>query len=259
MCPCFAPPILGWGSGCGSGPPNHPIFKNDDGEGLIALGQIGGFANHAESPDYTYSMASSGVLGEGGSIALGPNSGVGTNPAYIDLTDLFGQLNITELTDQVINEARLEIGGMASQATSQNGHVSSEYVVGDLNLKFGSPILGDLTAFVPELAGSILEPVEDLLDELLVDLLCPLLDTITDALSQFSFNIPFVGTVGVTADDIDLEILVWATSPVRCSGTSWVSSRAATERSWWICPMGGSTRTWRHCSVTSMVRLPTRS
>ncbi|WP_217136379.1 choice-of-anchor G family protein, partial [Leucobacter chinensis] len=142
-----------------------PLFKNADGRGLIDLGEVGAWSSYASSPSHTESKASAGGIGEGGAIAVSPNQGVGTNPAYVDLIDLFGQVGVDVLTDNLLDQARLQIGALASSVDCTSGDCTSQYVVAGADLRLRSPLVGTVDNVITSVLNEAIKPVDALVNQ----------------------------------------------------------------------------------------------
>lgn len=194
-------PILDFGS------LQLPLFRNSDtGEGLISLAQAGLFASYAETPSEIDATASAGILGEGGALAISPNSGQGTTPAYVDLIDLFEQFGITDFTEDYVSKARFEVGAFASQAVCSEGDVSSQYALGDAIFELESNLLGGLSGKLPDLAGSIAGLVEDDVNSLIAGLLQPLVDELTNAINGLQFEVFGTPVAGASVDQMSVQV-----------------------------------------------------
>ncbi|WP_446430142.1 choice-of-anchor G family protein, partial [Leucobacter sp. 1207-22] len=177
-----------------------PLLKNPStGKGLITLGQLGAASSYSESTSNTSSKASSGVLGEGGAIAVSPNTGTGTDPAYIDLTELFDQLSVSGLTDTLLDQARLEVGGIATAAESTNDVVTSEYVLAGATLKLRSPAIGELATGLGSVVQTAVQPVSDLVAP--GGALAGLLNTVKGTVNSLS-----LGGLGVKVNSAEVSI-----------------------------------------------------
>ncbi|MBL3682371.1 hypothetical protein D3229_08515 [Leucobacter aridicollis] len=180
-----------------------PLLKNAQGQGLIHLGELGAASSYSESLSDASSKASSGVLGSGGSIAVSPNTGVGTDPAYVDLTDLLDQLNVSGLTDSVLDQARVELGSLATSAESASDVVTSEYVLAGANITVRSPLVGTIATNLGGVVQTAVQPVNDLVES--DGALNKLLTTLKDALNGFDLGVAKikVGAATVAIDGID--------------------------------------------------------
>ena len=123
-----------------------PLISSAEQMGLLHLGELGLLGSYSHAPTATGSRAVAGAVDQDGAIAISPESTPeeAIDPAYIDLTSLFGQLGITALTDEIIDQARIELGAIASAAEANGGALSSDYVLTGLDLKVHSPLVGGI-------------------------------------------------------------------------------------------------------------------
>lgn len=142
-----------------------PLFKNEEGKGLISLAQAGLFGSWAEATSHTESYASSGVLTTNGSIAVSPQDVMGTDFAYIDLVDLFEQVGIDVFTDNILDQARFEIGGLASSAECTDCECESSYAIAGANLNLRSPLVGTLSTVIQSALDTAIIPIDALVNE----------------------------------------------------------------------------------------------
>ncbi|MGP9786725.1 choice-of-anchor G family protein, partial [Glutamicibacter sp. 287] len=141
-----------------------PLLKNAAGEGLIDLGELGALNSYSLADTETHARASSGAVTDGGAIATSPNSGVGDDPAYIDLASLFDQAGIEGLTDQILDEARIELGALASEVDSTNDVVTNDnYVIAGAELELSSPLVATLGTNLGEVFQTAVNPVSGLI------------------------------------------------------------------------------------------------
>ncbi|WP_343876518.1 choice-of-anchor G family protein [Arthrobacter russicus] len=156
-----------------------PVFGST---GLLNLGSLGALNSFSESLTQQTSRASSGVLGDNGAIAVDQDGGVGTSPAYLDLIQLMKQLNITGLTDQVLDQARLDIGALATEVAQNTKDVSGRYAIAGLELGLRSPLVGSLPSRLETALTEAVAPINDLVasDGLLTELLGTIKKTIND-------------------------------------------------------------------------------
>src|SRR5699024_8219546 len=117
--------------------------------GILALGALGQYANTAEDEA---PFASAGLIGEDGVIALPGDTP--ENNAYLDLTPLLEAASL----DDVLTEARLELGAISSSATSDAGGGA----VGDYQIADGKLILQ--SSAVAGLSGALSEALDDISD-----------------------------------------------------------------------------------------------
>ncbi|MFE2770978.1 choice-of-anchor G family protein [Microbacterium resistens] len=141
---------------------NIPLLTDGTTPGLLNLGDLGAAQSYSESPSVTSSLAASGLITEDGGIDVG-GIGSSVDPAHIDLTDLFGQLGIDTLTDQLLDQASLSVGALASTASSDAGTLTSEYAIAGLGLDLHSPTVAGLTDVVDTAVGTALLPIEALI------------------------------------------------------------------------------------------------
>ncbi|MCI2266687.1 choice-of-anchor G family protein [Sediminivirga luteola] len=118
-----------------------PLFSEPGAGGLIELGELGLLGSYASSPSETESTASAGVISDDGGISVTPGDD-SISPASVNLTDLLAQLGIDGLTDEILDQASLELGAFASQAEISGEDVESEYALADARLVLNSPAVG---------------------------------------------------------------------------------------------------------------------
>ncbi|WP_162893073.1 choice-of-anchor G family protein [Microbacterium halotolerans] len=140
-----------------------PVISEPGDGGLIELGNLGLLNAYAATPSATQAKASAGVVGEDGAINVDPDNPGALENSKIDLTNLFGQLDVDVITDGVINEFALELGAVASAAMEDAGAVSSEYVLADAKLDISSPLLGALSTELDSAIGGVGTTVDGLL------------------------------------------------------------------------------------------------
>ncbi len=140
---------------------NVPLLTDGTSPGLLQLGDLGATQSYSSSPLQTESIASSGTITSGGAIDTGAIDG-STNPATLELTDLFDQLSVAGLTDAVLDEASVGIGALASRATSETGTTASEYRVADLNLDLHSNLVAGLATTLGSAIQGTVTPVSNL-------------------------------------------------------------------------------------------------
>lgn len=122
-----------------------PVIDNGSGNGLLNLGSLGTLNSFGSSPNSAQAKAAAGAVTSDGAVAVDPDDeGGGTNSATVDLTALLDQLNISGLTDQIVDEVSLKLGAVASAAEKTNGSVTSEYVVADAKAVVSSPLVGNI-------------------------------------------------------------------------------------------------------------------
>ncbi|MFM2475271.1 choice-of-anchor G family protein, partial [Burkholderia cenocepacia] len=93
-----------------------PLIDDGSNSGLLALGEAGTLSSYAATSEGT-SVAASGLLGADGAIAVDEDQAPGTPPAAtVDLTQVLDQLGVEGVTDQILEELRLEVGAFAARA-----------------------------------------------------------------------------------------------------------------------------------------------
>ncbi|KTR81554.1 choice-of-anchor G family protein, partial [Leucobacter chromiiresistens] len=143
-----------------------PLLSDGTNGGLLALGDLGALSSYSASPSATSSVASSGIITEDGGIDLGPvNDPSSFTPAQLDASALVRQLLGDEVADELLDEATLSVGALASRVDAENGAATSEYSLSGLELELSSPAVAGLVDDVDGLAASLLDPVDALLAE----------------------------------------------------------------------------------------------
>lgn len=140
---------------------NIPLLTDGTTPGLLNLGDLGATQSYSNSPSLTESIASSGTITSGGAIDTGAIDG-SSSPAQLELTDLFDQLGVAGLTDQILDEASIGIGALASRATENAGTVDSEYRIADLKIDLHSQLLDTLADTVDTTVQGAVTPVSNL-------------------------------------------------------------------------------------------------
>ncbi|MEV8339353.1 choice-of-anchor G family protein, partial [Leucobacter sp. NPDC077196] len=174
---------------------NLPLLSDGTNGGLLALGDLGALSSFSTSPSATSSIASSGIITEEGAIDLGPvNDPDSFAPAQLDASALVRQVLGDAVADELLNEATLSVGALASRVEAENGAATSEYSLSGLDLELSSPAVGGLVDDVDALAGGLLVDVEALLAEggTVNTLVSDLVDTI-DALPLASASLNGLG------------------------------------------------------------------
>ena len=166
--------------------------------GLLQLAQLGTAHSFAHAVNPTRSIASAGTITEDGAIAVDPSQETG-DPARVDLTMLFNQLNIDGLTDQIIDEAGLNIGALASRAETNSRGLIRDYAIADLTLNLSSPLVGELT---DELGGVVDGLATTLKGALATD---GLLGSLVSSLEALNINLGLLGNVGVDTATIGVD------------------------------------------------------
>lgn len=140
---------------------NIPLLTDGTSPGLLQLGDLGATQSFSSSPTQTTSTASSGTITSGGAIDTGAIDG-STDPATLELTDLFDQLAVAGLTDAVLDQASIGIGALASRAESNAGTTTSEYRIADLNLDLHSNLVAGLSTTLAAAIQGTVTPVSAL-------------------------------------------------------------------------------------------------
>lgn len=143
---------------------NLPLIKDpgDPGAaGLLDVGSLGLISSYAESPSATNSIASSGLLLSGGALDLQAPYASGFEPAKIDLGALLDQLLTETLADAVLRDAVIEVGALGARAEKNDGAVTSEYMVSDLDIALQSPVVVTLGDTVETTVETVVGDVVD--------------------------------------------------------------------------------------------------
>ena len=149
-----------------------PLVSDADGSGLLEIGNAGTLNAFGHAPAYNDALASAGAVGEDGALNLDDINEGNYGNANVDLTALFDQLGLEGITDEIIDELSLELGAVASTASSDGTDTQSEYVVADGILTVSSPAVAKVSEALDEVVagtGTTLEEAlgsEGLLDEL---------------------------------------------------------------------------------------------
>ncbi|WP_146112584.1 choice-of-anchor G family protein, partial [Arthrobacter sp. MYb213] len=115
----------------------------DDGTGLIQLGQAGALSSYAIADTATHAKASAGVLGGDGALAVDGNT---SDLASIDLTKLFGQTGLEGVTDDILDQAELQLGALGSTTERTDGaDPSHEYKIASATVDLRSPLISQLS------------------------------------------------------------------------------------------------------------------
>ena len=141
-----------------------PLLSDGTNNGLLDLGDAGALSSYSISPSTTSSTASAGVVTESGAIDLGAVE-ANTNPAHLELTDLLDQLGLAGLTDQIVDQAAIEIGALAARAEKNGTTLESEYAIADLGLQLHSPLVGDLSSTLTTAVSDIVAPIDGIVGE----------------------------------------------------------------------------------------------
>ncbi|MGO1808030.1 MAG: choice-of-anchor G family protein, partial [Micrococcaceae bacterium] len=181
---------------------------NEDGTGLLDLGHLGAAHSYAEASSETSAISAAGAVSSNGAIALDSVSDQG--PARVNLTALLEQLNVTDLTEDIVDEAVIELGALASRAEAGEGVTSRDYELAGAEVIVSSPLVGALTSDL----GIAVEGLTADLDELAggsTNLVSELVEVIDSLLPSTITGISVTGSVlsglGDAGDIISTELL----------------------------------------------------
>ena len=169
---------------------NLPLLSNGTNNGLLQLGDLGAMGSYSSSPSTVNSSASSGLIASGGGIDAGAID-ASTDPATLELTNLFDQLNVAGLTDGILDQASLSIGALASEASEDSGAVTSAYRIASLDLDLHSPAVADLSAGLTETVNDVVAPVNGLVGD--GGLVSDVLSTLSGVINTFDLTVLGVG------------------------------------------------------------------
>ncbi len=144
-----------------------PLLKDpgDPGAGgLLELGSLSALVGTADSPSETQSVATSGILGSGGNaVVLNPNDvDPQFAPATLDVSALIEQVIGAQLRDTLLDTASFEIGALGAKAEKNNGTLTREYMLADLNAEVHSNLLGGLVQTVHGTVDDLVDPIDQL-------------------------------------------------------------------------------------------------
>src|SRR5699024_10958742 len=142
-----------------------PLISDEDGDGLLELGEGGALNAYGHAPAYNDATASSGAVGEDGGLNLDDINNGEYGNAHVDLTSVLVQLNLDGVTDEIVDELSLELGAIASTANSDGTADDSEYAVADGILTVSSPAVGDLSGALDEVVDGAGGTLEDVIGE----------------------------------------------------------------------------------------------
>ncbi|MDO9377759.1 MAG: choice-of-anchor G family protein [Nocardioidaceae bacterium] len=126
-----------------------PLVGSGTNGGLLRLGNAGVLNSYALSQGRTSTAAAGAITSDGGLSASRPFAPGDPRNATIDVTSLLGQLGTTVVTDQLVNQVRLEVGALASRASQTgSGAVDDSYRVAGARLQVRSPAVAALSANV---------------------------------------------------------------------------------------------------------------
>lgn len=173
--------------------------------GVIGIGALGQYA----SANGTSAYASSGAITDEGAIAIG-GDGAGDN-AYIDVTELLDAAGVSELTDGLIDQLRLELGALSASAQAEGTLTEGDYQIADGRLLLSSPAVEQLTAELNTVLDELSDTANGILgaegtvNTALETVAADLVEPLTEALEAVTFGIVDVNNVALTAAaDVDL-------------------------------------------------------
>ncbi|WP_460798452.1 choice-of-anchor G family protein [Microbacterium sp. GXF0217] len=169
---------------------NLPLLSNGANDGLLQLGDLGAMGSYSSSPNTVTSSASSGLIASGGGIDAGAID-ASTDPATLELTNLFDQLDVAGLTDAILDEASVSLGALASEASEESGTVDSAYRIAGLGLDLHSDLVGDLSAGLTSTTNEIVAPINGLVGE--DGLVSDVLATLSGVVDTFDLTILGIG------------------------------------------------------------------
>src|SRR5690625_4331729 len=143
-----------------------PLIGDGTNNGLLDLGEAaaaGVLNGYAASPSAIESLAASGALGADGAIDV--DAGSSTDPARVDLTGLLGQVNVDDLTNEIIDELSLELGALASRAEANAGDIERDYLLAGAELVVSSPLVAGLSDALQTAVGDVSDEVNALLGD----------------------------------------------------------------------------------------------
>ncbi len=179
-----------------------PLLTDGSAPGLLDLGSnIGLVQSYAISPSEVSSISASGAVNDQGAINLDlVRNSPGYEPASLDLTHLFSQLNITGLTDELLDGAKIELGVLSSRAEKTDGVVDRSYALADLNAELSAPILGTVTDAVDQVVGTAGTAIDGL-----VGPGGALTATVSGLVNAINLNIPLVGGLTSSMDRFEIN------------------------------------------------------
>ncbi|MFD6053647.1 IPT/TIG domain-containing protein [Agromyces sp. NPDC060279] len=149
----------------GNGLVQVPLLTDGTGPGLLNLGEIGVVNSYAGTASTTDSVAASGAVADDGTISVSEDADPADfGNATVNLTDLLDQLGVAAVTDELIDEASLEVGALATRAAKNGGiGITSDYRVTDLGLELSSPAVAGLAT---QLRGTLNTATTELTSDL---------------------------------------------------------------------------------------------
>ncbi|SCC52660.1 choice-of-anchor G family protein, partial [Arthrobacter sp. NIO-1057] len=181
----------------GTGLSSLPLI-NGDGTGLLTLGEAGLLSSYAETPSSTSAKSAAGAVSSDGTIAV-DSTNSGDMTANVDLTRLLDQLQVSGLTDQLVDEASLEIGALGSKADKTDGTLTTEYLVAGAKATVSSPAVGGLTNSL----GTVVDGLGTTLNTALSS--DGVLGTITSGLEAIDIDLRPLARIGVTDATVGLD------------------------------------------------------
>src|SRR5699024_3684037 len=176
-----------------------PLISDEDGDGLLELGEGGALNAYGHAPAYNDATASSGAVGEDGGLNLDDINNGEFGNAHVDLTSVLGQLNLDGVTDQIVDELSLELGAIASTANSDGTADDSEYAVADGILTVSSPAVGDLSGALDEVVDGAGGTLEDVIGE----------EGLVNDLAGIGLNLDVgIASVNIGGDDTQVSVEV---------------------------------------------------
>ena len=143
-----------------------PIVKENAGDpGLLWLGAAGALESYSLSEAENRSFSASGLIGSDGRLDLTAIDNAPGENARIDLTDLLDQLQLSQLTDDILDQASIELGALGAQAEKDGTAVDREYALAELELTLRSQALDDVTGAVDGVVGGVGTTLDGLLGE----------------------------------------------------------------------------------------------
>ncbi|SMY03110.1 hypothetical protein BAURA63_03734, partial [Brevibacterium aurantiacum] len=140
-----------------------PLISDADGSGLLELGNVGALNSYGHASAYNDALASAGAVGENGAINLDDIDAGTAGNAKVNLTSLLNQLGLTGITDKVVDDLSLELGAIASTASSDGTKPTSDYVVADGVLSVSSPAVKGVTEALDEVVAGTGTTLDDAL------------------------------------------------------------------------------------------------
>ncbi|MGO2036371.1 MAG: choice-of-anchor G family protein, partial [Brevibacterium sp.] len=176
-----------------------PLIAPEGGDGLLHIGNAGVLNSYAHAPSADSAQAGTGAVDQNGAINVDPDNPAASGNANVDLTSLFHQLGLGEATDELVDELRLELGAIASTATSDGETTTPDYTVTDGVLTVSSPAISDLTGTLTD----TIDGTGDTLQEIIGD------EGLASQLASIGINLNvLVAQVSVGGDDAEISVEV---------------------------------------------------